>query len=58
MIPGDKGKLGRAAMSNPANWRQTVERAEKREFVTELNEVFKASVRLSWPTMLVSQLRR
>jgi Ribosomal protein L10 len=27
----------------PANWRQTVERAEKREFVTELNEVFKAS---------------
>lgn len=43
MIPGDKGKPGRAAMSNPANWRQTVERAEKREFVTELNEVFKAS---------------
>jgi ribosomal protein L10 len=30
-------------MSNPVNWRQTVERAEKREFVTELNEVFKAS---------------
>nr|WP_180215464.1 MULTISPECIES: 50S ribosomal protein L10 [Rhizobium/Agrobacterium group] len=27
----------------PINWRQTVERAEKREFVTELNEVFKAS---------------
>ena len=27
----------------PVNWRQTVERAEKREFVTELNEVFKAS---------------
>nr|WP_222857645.1 50S ribosomal protein L10 [Rhizobium wenxiniae] len=27
----------------PTNWRQTVERAEKREFVTELNEVFKAS---------------
>lgn len=25
------------------NWRQTVERAQKREFVTELNEVFKAS---------------
>ncbi|TCN16875.1 LSU ribosomal protein L10P [Sinorhizobium americanum] len=43
MIPGDKGKPGRAAMSNPVNWRQTVERAEKREFVTELNEVFKAS---------------
>jgi hypothetical protein len=30
-------------MSNPVNWRQTVERAEKREFVTGLNEVFKAS---------------
>nr|WP_255648009.1 50S ribosomal protein L10 [Ensifer sp. IC4062] len=43
MIPGDKGKPGRAASSNPVNWRQTVERAEKREFVTELNEVFKAS---------------
>ncbi|XEN30531.1 large subunit ribosomal protein L10 [Ensifer sp. WSM1721] len=43
MIPGDKGKPGRAANCNPANWRQTVERAEKREFVTELNEVFKAS---------------
>ena len=27
----------------PVYWRQTVERAEKREFVTELNEVFKAS---------------
>ncbi len=26
-----------------AYWRQTVERAEKREFVTELNEVFKTS---------------
>nr|WP_153435779.1 50S ribosomal protein L10 [Sinorhizobium saheli] len=43
MIPGDKGKPGRAVPNNPANWRQTVERAEKREFVTELNEVFKAS---------------
>ncbi len=43
MIPSDKGKPGRAANCNPANWRQTVERAEKREFVTELNEVFKAS---------------
>jgi large subunit ribosomal protein L10 len=29
--------------TNPVYWRQTVERAEKREFVTELNEVFKAS---------------
>lgn len=43
MILGDKGKPGRAATSIPVNWRQTVERAEKREFVTELNEVFKAS---------------
>jgi len=42
-ISGDKGKPGRAAFCNPAYWRQTVERAEKREFVTELNEVFKAS---------------
>jgi large subunit ribosomal protein L10 len=38
-----KGKPGGIEISNPAYWRQTVERAEKREFVTELNEVFKAS---------------
>jgi large subunit ribosomal protein L10 len=31
------------ANASPVCWRKTVDRAEKREFVTELNEVFKAS---------------
>jgi large subunit ribosomal protein L10 len=44
MIPGGKGKpAGSALRAGPANWRWTVERAEKREFVTELNAVFKST---------------
>jgi large subunit ribosomal protein L10 len=35
-----------------------VDRAEKREFVTQLNGVFNKPVRLSWPTTPVSPLRK
>jgi large subunit ribosomal protein L10 len=45
-IPSGKGKPAGSAHNNIAvllNWSETVERAEKREFVSELNEVFKAS---------------
>src|SRR5882757_10510694 len=43
LIPGGKRQPGRAVLHGLAYWRKAVERAEKREFVTELNEVFKAS---------------
>lgn len=41
MIPGGIGNPAGAASAVPANWRQAVERAEKREFVAEMNTVFK-----------------
>jgi large subunit ribosomal protein L10 len=42
MILGGKGKpAGAASKAVPVNWRQAVERAEKREFVAEMNTVFK-----------------
>jgi len=41
--PGGKAKPDRSRSIEPVNWRVAVERAEKREFVTTLNEVFKSS---------------
>ncbi len=43
MAPGGKAKPERFRIVEPVNWRVAVERAEKREFVTTLNEVFKTS---------------
>jgi len=43
MAPGGKAKPDRVRNCGPVNWRVAVERAEKREFVTALNEVFKTS---------------
>ncbi|MEO4040743.1 50S ribosomal protein L10 [Hoeflea sp. CAU 1731] len=43
MAPGGKAKPDRFRIVEPVNWRVAVERAEKREFVTTLNEVFKTS---------------
>jgi large subunit ribosomal protein L10 len=36
-------RQGSGQFPDPAKWSETVDRAEKREFVSELNEVFKAS---------------
>jgi large subunit ribosomal protein L10 len=42
-IQAAKGNPAGSVFCGPAKWSETVDRAEKREFVSELNEVFKAS---------------